>query len=69
VRLCRLIARVCNLEVVDLKEAAAQNRKQSLEMAFDSVKFIKTVEFGTIEVIKFLRVEEWKKVAKTPVLW
>jgi len=58
VRLCRSIARVCNLEIVDLKEAAKSNKLKGLEAAFDSVKLIKTVEFGTIEVIKSL----WKKL-------
>lgn len=58
VRLCRSIARVCNLEIVDLKEAAKSNKMKGLEAAFDSVKLIKTVEFGTIEVIKSL----WKKL-------
>lgn len=58
VRLCRSIARVCNLEIVDLKEAAKSNKLKGPGAAFDSVKLIKTVEFGTIEVIKSL----WKKL-------
>lgn len=54
IRLCRSIARVCDLEVVDLQESSSLKQKKGLEIAFDSVKFIKTVEFGTIEVIKSL---------------
>lgn len=54
IRLCRSIARVCDLDVVDLKESPVLSKKRGIEAAFDSVKLIKTVEFGTIEVIKTL---------------
>jgi len=58
IRLCRSIARVCNLEVVDLKEISELKNKKGLKAAFEDVKLIKTFEFGTVEVIKSL----WEKL-------
>lgn len=62
VRLCQSIARVCGLEVLDIDEQwKLEKKKQTDNKAkqfFDTVKLIKTMEFGTVEVIKFL----WEKL-------
>ncbi len=56
VRLCQSIARVCGLTVVDLDGQLGAEKKKAWEAEedCDSVKLIKTMEFGTIEVIKGL---------------
>lgn len=64
VRLCQSIARVCGLKVVDLKEQLEAEKRKINESLFDAVKFIKTVEFGTIEVIGNL----WEKLGIGKVL-
>lgn len=68
VRLCKSIARVCGLKVLDISEQwKKEKNKQKDDEAkklFDTVKFIKTLEFGTVEVIKFL----WEKLGIGEVL-
>jgi transposase len=68
VRLCKSIARVCGLKVLDIsqqweQEKSEQNDDEAKKL-FDTVKFIKTLEFGTVEVIKFL----WEKLGIGEVL-
>lgn len=65
VRLCQSIARVCGLKVIDISDIGEQwdvekskQKDNDAKKFFDMVKFIKTLEFGTIEVIKFL----WEKL-------
>jgi hypothetical protein len=56
VRLCKSIARVCGLKVLAIEEQL--EKEERVKKIFETVKLIKTVEFGTIEVIKFL----WEKL-------
>ncbi len=62
VRLCHSIARVCGLKVLDISEEWKQEKEEQKgkdgEELFDNVKFIKALEFGTVEVIKLL----WEKL-------
>lgn len=68
VRLCKSIARVCGLKVLDISEQWEQEKSEQnddeVKELFDSVKLIKTLEFGTVEVIKFL----WEKLGIGEVL-
>jgi transposase len=57
-RLCKSIARVCGLKVLDHEDDEKLKKWEKIGKAFDNVKLIKTMEFGTIEVIKFL----WEKL-------
>ena len=56
VRLCKSIARVCGLKVLAIEEQL--EKEERVKKIFETVKLIKTVEFGTVEVIKFL----WEKL-------
>jgi hypothetical protein len=62
IRLCKSIARVCGLKVLDISEQWKQEKNEQKDdetkKLFDNVKFIKALEFGTVEVIKFL----WEKL-------
>jgi transposase len=57
-RLCKSIARVCGLKVLEHESDENLEKGEKIGKAFDSIKLIKTVEFGTIEVIKSL----WEKL-------
>jgi len=57
IRLCQSIARVCDFEVIEGSNRQAGDKTKEQEL-FKSIKIIKTVEFGTVEVIKFL----WEKL-------
>lgn len=62
VRLCQSIARVCGLKVIDISHQWDQEKREQkgdeAKKFFDTVKLIKTLEFGTVEVIRFL----WEKL-------
>jgi len=59
IRLCKSIARVCGLKVIALDEQSKNNEKvKKVKQLFDAVKIIKTVEIGSVEVIRFL----WEKL-------
>jgi len=52
VRLCKSIARVCGLKVLDISEQWEQEKSEQnddeMKKLFDTVKFIKALEFGTV---------------------
>jgi len=48
VRLCRSIARVCGLQVVDPIEHAEQDTQCQPEKLFDGVKIIRTLGYGRV---------------------
>jgi hypothetical protein len=54
VRLCRSIARVCGLQVVDPIEHAEQETQCKPEKLFDGVKIIKTLGYGRVLVAETL---------------
>jgi transposase len=62
VRLCKSIARICGLKVIDISEQWKQEineqKDDETKKLFDTVKFIKALEFGTVEVIRLL----WEKL-------
>lgn len=57
-RLCRSIARVCGLKVLEMGGSGKPEKAGEKNKIFETVKFIKTVEFGTVAVIQFL----WEKL-------
>jgi transposase len=65
VRLCRSIARVCDLEVRDPMERTAESIKRSEPSGLpEGVRLVQTLEFGTVLAIEAL----WERLGIGPVL-
>lgn len=58
VRLCRSIARVCGLQVVDPIDHAGQDNQSEPEKLFDAVKIIKTLAYGRVHFAEKL----WERI-------
>lgn len=58
VRLCRSIARVCGLHVVDPIDHAGQDKQSEPEKLFDAVKIIKTLAYGRVHFAEML----WERI-------
>jgi transposase len=58
VRLCRSIARVCGLDVIDPVEYANENKQCDPVKLFDGVKIIKTLSFGRVHFAEIL----WERI-------
>jgi len=58
VRLCRSIARVCGLQVIDPIEYANDEKHSDPVKIFDTVKIIKTLSYGRVLVAEAL----WERI-------
>jgi hypothetical protein len=58
VRLCRSIARVCGLQVVDPIEEVKQDKQSKPRELFDEVKIIKTLAYGRVHLAQTL----WERI-------
>jgi hypothetical protein len=64
VRLCRSIARICNVEVVDHKTQNAEGHSGQKQLWPDDVKLIRSRVLGTVHVIEAL----WERLGIGPLL-